>query len=488
MKTKKIIVSFVLICVCSLSTLAYDFAAGSDVYLYYNKIGDSSVEVTNKVPNHAIDSLSSKNIEVTLRYHNLYVGDIVIPSTVTHEGKVYTVRSIGDAAFAFSDLASVTIPATVTNIGASAFVNCDALTSISIPNSVTHIGKGAFEDCSALSSVSIGNGVAVINHRTFYRCTALTSIIIPNSVTSIIESAFGECAALTSVTIGSGVTNIGKWVFCGCRSLKTMVVRNGNTMYDSRNNCNAIIETGSNTLIAGCQNTVIPNGVTNIGLYAFDDRKGLTSIIIPASVRSIDWWAFDGCDALDTVVCYATTPPNWSNSFDTDINIYVPSEALEVYKTHKDWKRYTNIRCISDMNKEVVAAVVEEIMVEETVVEETVVEEVIQVVEEEAGAVAAEVAVEVAMNEEKEATVVEKVIEVVEEVVEEVAEEVIMNDPTIPARPVIAVGSERRFTQKSSAPESPAIVGEQPASIGSEMKKTSSKWEEYKTIQAGLKR
>ena len=287
-------------------------------------------------------------------------------------------------------------------------------------------------------------------------------------------------------------------------------------MYDSRNNCNAIIETGSNTLIAGCQNTVIPNGVTNIGLYAFDNRKGLTSITIPASVRSIDWWAFNGCKALDTVVCYATTPPNWSNSFDTDINIYVPSEALEAYKTHKDWKRYTNIRCISDMNKEVVAAVVEEIMVEETVVEEviqvveevveevaeevavevamneekeaTVVEKVIEVVEEVVEDVAEEVAVEVAMNEEKEATVVEKVIEVVEEVVEDVAEEVIMNAPTIPARPVIAVDSVRRFTQISSAPESPAIVGEQPASIGSEMKKTSSRWEEYKTIQAGLKR
>ena len=71
---------------------------------------------------------------------------------------------------------------------------------------------------------------------------------------------------------------------------------------------------------------------------------------------------------------------------------------------------------------------------------------------------------------------------------EEVAEEVIMNAPTIPARPVIAVDSVRRFTQISSAPESPAIIGEQPASIGSEMKKTSSRWEEYKTIQAGLKR
>ena len=67
MKTKKFIVSFVLICVCSLSTLAYDFAAGSDVYLYYNKIGDSSVEVTNKVPNHAIDSLSSKALLKSLK-------------------------------------------------------------------------------------------------------------------------------------------------------------------------------------------------------------------------------------------------------------------------------------------------------------------------------------------------------------------------------------------------------------------------------------
>ena len=306
-----------------------------------------------------------------------------------------------------------------------------------------------------LETVTNNNGetfkVTHINNYAFNDCYSLTSVTIPNSVKHIGYDAFKDCRALTSITIPSSVLTIGNWGFDGCVSLRELT---------------------------------ISNGVKSIGNNAFGNCDALTSVTIPASVMSIGENAFIYCDALDTVVCYATTPPNEFNAFDNiNINIYVPSEALEAYKTHKDWKRYTNIRCISDMNKEVVAAVVEEIMVEETVVEE-----VIEVVEEVVEEVAEEVAVEVAMNEEKEATVVEKVIEVVEEVVEEVAEEVIMNDPTIPARPVIAVGSERRFTQKSSAPESPAIVGEQPASIGSEMKKTSSKWEEYKTIQAGLKR
>ena len=306
-----------------------------------------------------------------------------------------------------------------------------------------------------LETVTNKNGetfkVTHINDYAFNDCYSLTSVTIPNSVKHIGYDAFQDCRALTSITIPSSVLTIGNWGFEGCVSLRELT---------------------------------ISNGVKSIGNNAFGNCDALTSVTIPASVMSIGENAFFYCDALDTVVCYATTPPNEFNAFDNiNINIYVPCEALEAYKTHKDWKRYTNIRCISDMNKEVVAAVVEEIMVEETVVEE-----VIQVVEEEAVAVAAEVAVEVAMNEEKEATVVEKVIEVVEEVVEEVAEEVIMNAPTIPARPVIAVDSVRRFTQISSAPESPAIIGEQPASIGSEMKKTSSRWEEYKTIQAGLKR
>ena len=130
---------------------------------------------------------------------------------------------------------------TLTYIGYEAFWRCESLTSVTIPNSVTSIGEEAFDGCESL-----------------------TSVTIPDGVTSIGYKAFKGCKSLTSVSIPSSVTRIGYYPFKGCTSLTSMVVASGNSTYDSRDNCNAIIETATNTLIAGCQNTTIPNGVTSI--------------------------------------------------------------------------------------------------------------------------------------------------------------------------------------------------------------------------------
>ncbi len=257
--------------------------ASSGQWLYYNIVdGGAQITYPNYNPNNGY-------------YHNYTAptGTLVIPDSVTYNGTTYPITSIRD----------------------HAFYNCVALTSVTIPNSIVSIGSDAFYNCGVISvnytgtiaqwcNISFGNSFSNPTYRTHtlkINGSLVTNLTIPNGVTSISSYAFINCYYITSLTIPNSINAIGSNAFFGCSGLTSIVVGTGNTYYDSRNNCNAIIQTATNTLIVGCKNTIIPNNVVSIGNYAFYKCNGLITITIPNSVTSIGADAFNNCSNLTSV-------------------------------------------------------------------------------------------------------------------------------------------------------------------------------------------
>ncbi|MCI6252594.1 MAG: leucine-rich repeat domain-containing protein, partial [Bacteroidales bacterium] len=279
-----------------------------------------------------------------------------------------SVTSLGDYCFAgCSSLTSITIPNSVMSLSYCCFYDCSSLTAITIPNSVTSLGNACFYRCSSLTAITIPNSVTSLGSACFYGCSSLASITLGNSVMSLGQFCFYGCSSLASITLGNSVTSIGKACFSYCSNLERMVVDAANPVFDSREDCNAIIHTSTNELIAGCKNSQIPNSVTSLGDYCFAGCSSLTSITIPNSVMSLSYCCFSGCSSLASITipnsvtslggrCFSgcscltsihmlrSTPPSTeSNIFgNTPLEtVYVVDEdAKTAYKAQAPWNEY----------------------------------------------------------------------------------------------------------------------------------------------------
>ena len=367
---KKTLAFFLLIFNTLSAWAATTFKSGD---LYYKIVSDSepyAVEVTYQtlVPNNNYSGLT----------------EVEIPTTVKYNKTTYEV--IGISWYAFhecADLRSVLIPNSIQTIHFQAFEGCSSLNSIIIPNSVTRIygdaftGSGIYNDpsnwhnhalyigdwliCTNPDSISgiynIKPGTRCIADEAFIYCEALKSVNIPNSIEIIGMLSFGICDSLETLVIPSSVKHIEIGAAESCPSLNRIVVESGNTYYDSRDNCNAIIETATNTLLSGCNTTVIPQSITHIADYAFDGCQ-FSSFSIPKGIKYIGDWAFANCSNLKVFTCEAAELPELGTDifsvigdippldYATPINeatLFVPQEALEKYKIADQWYKFGTI-------------------------------------------------------------------------------------------------------------------------------------------------
>ena len=300
--------------------------------------------------NPKYDSRDNCNAIIETETNTLILGcnTTVIPSSVTSIGNnafeyCATLKSITipDAvehigAYAFYEcagLSSVTIPEGVKQLDANVFGACSGLRSITLPNSMTTISTNALSGCSSLETITLPDSLTAIGGGAFANCSSLSSITIPEGLQTLGASAFENCSGIKSVTIPKSVTSIGEKAFVSCAALNSIIVVEGNSAYDSRNNCNAIIETSTGLLLSGCNSTIIPNNIKGIAQYAFSEMRNLSSVIIPEGVASIGDNAFYNCRSLVSIALPESLTTIGNNAFyncNMLTNIIIPQNVRKI--------------------------------------------------------------------------------------------------------------------------------------------------------------
>lgn len=272
--------------------------------------------ITVEEGNPVYDSREGCNAIIETATNRLILGcsNTVIPNTV---------RSISDYAFTGGHLKELYIPASVREIGTYIFQGPGDARSVNAPNYIRDLNSivvdpanpvyDSREGCNAIiwkgtnllliacQSTTIPESVRSIAENAFIKQDGLTELTIPDGVTTIMTGAFSYCTNLEKITIGAGLKELSPNAFSNCRNISEIKVNPSNRTYDSRNDCNAVIETATGKLVMGSANTVIPDGVTTIGQNAFISNQKITSIKLPPSVNTIEDYAFYNCTNLEEI-------------------------------------------------------------------------------------------------------------------------------------------------------------------------------------------
>ncbi len=235
-----------------------------------------------------------------------YAQRLAIRKIVIAEG----IKKIRKEEFAgYDNLVCIEIPSSVTSISARPFVGCNRLTTITVSpqnkkfdsrdNSNAIIDTKDKELIVGCNGTVVPGGIEKIGDEAFFGYQGLDMVTISEGVKKINDKAFAE-SSLRGIELPSTLEKYSASAFARCRELQVIRIAPNNALYDSRDNCNAIIEKKDNKLALGCKATVIPNSVAKIKAFAFEGR-GLYSIDIPASVTKIENFAFAGCDDLESM-------------------------------------------------------------------------------------------------------------------------------------------------------------------------------------------
>lgn len=379
----KTLLSILLLLFVAKCALAGDIEVGGIYYEFDEATGTASVTYKGKCQCSG----------------DAYKGHVVVPSSVEYGGRTYAVTGIGAHAFSSShDLTSVDVAETVESIGTSAFIGCYSLERVTfgVSSRLTSIGRHAFLACKKLEAIEIPQNVQYIGAYAFQLCEGLHSVtyVEPSALTTIDDYVFCR-TGLSEVSVPRSVTAISAVAFCQNVNMKevrlpanvrvisaqnpfayntqvtSIEVEEGNEVYDSREGCNAIIETASNTLTSGCKATVIPASVTAIGRSAFNHVTDLTDAALPGSIRYIGKYAYLGCgglrsfyfpstmlsmadsvfqriDGLDSITCMTQRPfsideSDFMPAVYEKATLYVPAGTAPLYRAAQVWCKFRNI-------------------------------------------------------------------------------------------------------------------------------------------------